>query len=95
MIDIGCDILHPIQPESMDVFNLKREFGEHLTFCGGIRTQDLLITGTPEEICCEVKRLKQELGRGGGYIMSNGITIQSDVPLNNIVAMIDEARKID
>ncbi len=93
LIDLGCDVLHPIQPEAMDVFNLKREFGQHLTFCGGMRTQDLLPRGSPEEIRNEVKRLKRELGREGGYIMSNGITVQADVPLDNLVAMIDEARK--
>ncbi len=93
LIDIGCDILHPIQPEAMDIFKLKREFGQDLTFCGGMRTQDLLPQGTPEEIRNEVKKLKTELGRGSGYIMSNGITIQADVPLDNIVAMIDEAQK--
>ena len=95
MIDIGCDILHPVQPESMNVFDVKREFGRHLTLWGGMRTQDLLAKGTPDEIMDEVKKLKQELGRGGGYIISNGITIQSDVPLENMIAMIEEARKID
>ncbi len=93
LIDIGCDILHPIQPETMDVLKLKREFGNHLTLWGGMRTQDLLVWGLPEEIRKEVKNLKRELGRGGGYIMGNGITIQADVPLDNMVAMIEEARK--
>ncbi len=92
LIDIGCDILHPIQPEAMDVFKLKREFGQYLTFSGGMRTQDLLVRGTTGEIRDEVRRLKRELGRGGGYIVGNGITIQADVPLDNIVAMIEEAR---
>ncbi|MCK4401008.1 hypothetical protein KAW08_01735 [bacterium] len=95
MIDMGCDILHPIQPEAMDISKLKREFGKDLTFCGGINTQYLLPQGTPKEIRSEVKKLKQELGSGGGYIVSNGITIQSDVPLDNIIAMIDEALKKD
>ena len=95
LIDMGCDILHPIQPEAMDILKLKHEFGQDITFCGGMRTQDLLPQGAPEEIRNEVKKLKQELGRGGGYIISNGITIQADVPLDNIIAMIDEARKKD
>lgn len=94
LIDIGCDILHPIQPEAMYVPNLKREFGQHLTFCGGIRTQDLLVRGTPVEIRNEVKKLKQELGAGGGYIISNGIPVQADVSLDNMVAIIDEARNM-
>ena len=92
MIDIGLDILHPIQPEAMDVLFLKQEFGRQLSFCGGIPTQDLLASGTPDEVRREVKRLKQAMGKGGSYILEPGITIQADVPAENIIAMIDEAR---
>ena len=92
LIDMGCDILHPVQPEAMDVFKLKREFGRHLTLCGGMRTQDLLPNAAPEEIRDEVRKLKRELGKDGGYILSNGITVQADVPLDNMAAMIDDAR---
>ena len=92
MIDIGLDILHPIQPEAMDIFFLKKEFGNHLTFCGGISTQELLVTATPEQIRKEVRRLKSNMAKGGGYILEPGITIQADIPLENIIAMIDEAR---
>lgn len=92
MIDCGLDILHPIQPEAMDVFELKQEFGAHLTLCGGIRTQDLLPRGTVQEVRHEVTKLKQEMGKGGRYILEPGITLQADVPLDNLIAMIDEAR---
>ncbi|MDP6379954.1 MAG: uroporphyrinogen decarboxylase family protein, partial [Phycisphaerae bacterium] len=95
MIDLGLDILHPIQPEAMDIYELKREFGKDLTFNGGLRTQDLLPSGTPEEVREEVRLLKREMGRGGGYILEPGIILQADVPLENIVAMIDETRKTD
>ena len=91
LIDIGLDILHPIQPEAMDILSLKKEFGGRVTFCGGLRTQDLLVTATPQQVRAEVRRLKREMGRGGGYILEPGITIQADVPAENIVAMIDEA----
>lgn len=92
LIEIGLDILHPIQPEAMDIHALKREFGHDLTFCGGLRTQDLLPRGTPDEIRREVRKLKRTMGDGGGYILEPGITVQADVPLPNIVAAIDEAR---
>jgi len=92
MIDIGLDILHPIQPEAMDIVFLKREFGKRLTFCGGIPTQTLLISGTPAQVRTEVRRLKRVMGEGGGYILEPGITIQADVPRDNLIAMIDEAR---
>lgn len=92
LIDIGLDILHPIQPEAMDILRLKRQFGSNLTFCGGVPTQTLLVGGKPEEVRVEVRRLKREMGRGGGYILEPGITLQADVPLENMVAMIEEAR---
>lgn len=95
MIDMGLDILHPIQPEAMDILFLKREFGNYLTFCGGMPTQTILRSGTPAEVREEVKRLKQQMGKGGGYILEPGITIQADVPIDNIIAMIDEARSPD
>ena len=92
MIDIGLDILHPIQPEAMDILRLKKEYGTHLTFCGGIPTQRLLASASPQEVRREVRRLKKEMGTGGGYILETGITIQADVPRENLTAMIDEAR---
>jgi uroporphyrinogen decarboxylase len=93
LIDIGLDILHPIQPETMDLSALKRDFGRRLTFCGGVRTQDLLVRATPDEIRREVRRLKRDLGTGGGYILEPGITLQADVPPANLFALIDEARQ--
>lgn len=93
LIEVGLDILHPIQPEAMDILHLKKEFGRDLTFCGGLRTQDLLPYGTPEDVRAEVRRLKAEMGRGGGYILEPGITVQADVPLENILAIIEEFRQ--
>ena len=92
LIDIGLDVLHPIQPEAMDIAELKHEFGGHLTFCGGVPTQNLLPHGTPDEVRREVRRLKEEMSRGGGYILEPGITLQADVPTENLLALIEEAR---
>jgi uroporphyrinogen decarboxylase len=93
LIDLGLDILHPIQPETMDTVQLKREFGRHLTLCGGFRTQDLLACGSPQQIRTEVRRLKREMGSDGGYILEPGITVQADVPQANLIALLDEARQ--
>jgi uroporphyrinogen decarboxylase len=94
MIELGLDILHPVQPEAMDPFALKKEFGKDLTLCGGLPTQRLLPCGTPDEVRAEVKKLKTHMGRDGGYILERGITLQADVPIENTVAMIDEARNL-
>lgn len=92
LVELGLDILHPIQPEAIDVVELKREFGRDLTFCGGVGTQSLLVKASPEEVRREVLRLKEQMGAGGGYILEPGITIQADVPLENVLAMIEAAR---
>lgn len=92
MIEIGLDILHPIQPEANDIDRLKREFGRFVTLCGGIRTQDLMTWGTPRDIRDEIRSLKKTMGQGGGYILEPGITLQGDVPIENLAAMVDEMR---
>ncbi|MEE8324266.1 MAG: uroporphyrinogen decarboxylase family protein, partial [Candidatus Humimicrobiaceae bacterium] len=94
MVDVGLDILHPIQPETMDIYQLKAEFGKDLTFQGGLGTQNFLPYATPDQVKEEVKILKDKMGKGGGYILEPGITIQGDIPLDNLIAMIEEAKKI-
>ncbi|UCB45386.1 MAG: hypothetical protein JSV25_14430 [Spirochaetota bacterium] len=89
LIDIGLDILHPIQPEAMDILKLKKEYGNDITFCGGISTQKLLPLATPDEIREEVQKTKAVMGKGGGYICDAGINILADVPLENIIAFIE------
>jgi uroporphyrinogen decarboxylase len=91
MIDLGLDILHPIQPEAMDIFELKREFGKALTFCGGMPTQRVLPNGTPGEVRETALRIKTQMSSGGGYIFEPGITLLADVPFENILALIEAA----
>jgi uroporphyrinogen decarboxylase len=91
LIDIGLDILHPIQPEAMDVFWIKKEFGRHVTLCGGLGTQEFLPKATPEQVRQQVRHLKEQLGGDGGYILEPGITLQADIPLANLVALVEEA----
>ena len=92
LIELGVDILHPIQPETMDIFMLKRNYGSNITFCGGVSTQRLLPYGKPEDVRANVKMLKEVMGKNGGYILDTGIQINPDIPIENIIALIDEAR---
>jgi hypothetical protein len=57
-------------------------------------TQKLLPSGTPAQIRAEVYRLASEMGRGGGYILEPGITLQADVPLANLVAVVEAAESV-
>lgn len=92
LMEIGLDVLHPIQPEAMDIASLKAEYGDKLAFYGGISTQQTLPSGTPDEVETEVRRTVQLMVKGGGYILAPGITLQQDVPLENILAFIRAAQ---
>ncbi|MBD3183689.1 hypothetical protein GF312_15475 [Candidatus Poribacteria bacterium] len=92
LIEIGLDVLHPIQPEAMDIFDIKRRHGDRLTLYGGISTQNTLPNGSPEEVRNEVLKIKEIMSKNSGYILAPGITLQHDIPLENIIAFIDAAK---
>ncbi|NLS79801.1 MAG: hypothetical protein GXY76_21350 [Chloroflexi bacterium] len=92
LIEIGVDVLNPVQPECMDIYRLKERYGGKLTFWGGISTQQTLPFGTPAQVRAEVREVVSRMGRGGGYITSPAQAIQSDVPIANMLALIEEAR---
>jgi uroporphyrinogen decarboxylase len=89
LIEIGLDIYNPFQPEIMDVYQLKKEYGDRLCFHGGIGIQDLLVQGTPQQVKSEVQRLIDEVGAGGGYILSPAHSVLADTPAENLAAMIE------
>lgn len=96
MIEIGIDILNPIQWRctGMDREGLKRDFGDKVVFHGGVDNQYTLPFGTPEEVRREVLDNIRILGENGGYIVAPCHNIQPVSPTENILAMyaaIDEA----
>jgi uroporphyrinogen decarboxylase len=95
-IEIGLDILNPIQPgaKGMEPGFLKKEYGRDLVFFGGIDIQDLLPYGNPEKIKNEIKKICRILGKGGGYILAPAHNIQPDTPLENILAVFEAVKEI-
>ena len=94
LVEIGVDILNPVQVAAAgmgDTVRLKREHGDRLAFCGGIDTQQVLPRGTPGEVRAEVRRRIADLAPGGGYILSAVHCIQPDVPPENVCALFEEA----
>jgi uroporphyrinogen decarboxylase len=94
IIDCGVDMLEPIQitAAGMEPAGLKRDFGKHLCFYGGVDLQRVLCRGTPQTVAEEVRRLIDILGEGGGYVLGPGHTyIQVDAPLANILSMYETA----
>jgi len=93
LIEIGLDILNPIQPRSMDPAKLKREYGDKLCFWGSIDEQYTLPFGMPAEVEKEVITRLKTLGRNGGLIIGPSHSIQLDTPLENFWAMVNTITK--
>ena len=91
LIDIGLDCFNPFQPEVMDVDALIQQYRGRLAFHGGLSTQQTLPYGTAEAVRAETRRLI-ELGKEGGYILSPAHAVEGDVPLENMLAFIEEAQ---
>ncbi len=87
LIEIGVDILNPIQPACMDPVRLKREYGDKLCFWGSLDEQHTLPFGTPEDVRREVLERLRTIGKGGGLILSPSHHVQLDTPLENFWAM--------
>lgn len=91
-IEIGVDILNPIQTAAGKMANLaelKARFGKNLVLCGAVDTQRILPFGTPAEVRQEVRRVLDILSPGGGYMLASVHTIMEEVPPENILAMVD------
>jgi len=86
LIEIGIDILNPVQPECMDVYKLYKEYGKDLTFWGTIGTQTTFPFSSPEEMKRVVIERINKIGKQGGLIIGPTHKLQPDVPWKNITA---------
>jgi uroporphyrinogen decarboxylase len=89
LIELGLDVFNPFQPEVMDPYEIKKQYGSQLSFYGGVSIQRLLPFGTPQQIRDEVKHLMDEVGHEGGFIISPSHDMPGDIPLPNLLAFID------
>jgi len=89
LIDMGVQILNPLQPEAMDVLEVKRRYGKHLCLNGGISTQLTLPRGSVSDVRREVDACLRYLGHGGGYVVGPAKPIMAGVPPANAAALID------
>ncbi len=91
LIEIGIDILNPIQPECMDPAAIKQRYGDRLSFWGTVSVQRTMPFGTPEEVRAEVQARVREVGRGGGLILAPAHVLGPETPWENIVAFFEAA----
>lgn len=94
IVGCGFDGLQSLQPTAnMDIAKLKQEYGEKLCLMGNIDINEILPFGD-EELVRKTVRETIEIGsKGSGYILSTCNILTRDIPLQNAVAMYDEAEK--
>jgi uroporphyrinogen decarboxylase len=89
LIEVGLDVLNPVQPASMDPVKLKQEYGDKLCFWGSIDEQHTLPFGSPADVQSEVLARLETLGKDGGLIIGPTHHVQLDTPMENFWAMIN------
>jgi uroporphyrinogen decarboxylase len=88
LIEIGLDVLNPIQPACMDPGEIKRMYGDRLCFWGSLDEQHTLPFGTQNDVRQEVLARLRTIGRNGGLIIGPTHHIQLDTPMENFLAMV-------
>ncbi|MBI4024237.1 MAG: hypothetical protein HY360_04595 [Verrucomicrobia bacterium] len=94
LIDIGFDVINPIQPECMDPIEIKKRWGHRVTLHGCISLQHTLPFGSVADVKREVETLVRECGRNGGLVLMPSNVIQPDAPIENIIACYHAARDL-
>ncbi|MEM9471441.1 MAG: uroporphyrinogen decarboxylase family protein [Pseudomonadota bacterium] len=96
LIDCGVDGYDSMPPKVARHSNpaaKKRQLGDEMFFYGGIDVQETLPWGTVEDVRAEVRQRIWEVGHGGGFLLSSSHRLEHDVPVENTLAMIEEARE--
>ena len=93
LIEVGVDLLNPIQPESMDPSFIKKRYGKKICLWGTVSTQQTLPFGTSEDVENEIRERIKTCGSGGGFLLAPTHNIQLDVSFENIQAFYDAIKK--
>jgi uroporphyrinogen decarboxylase len=90
LIELGLDALHPIDPNCMDIREIKLQYGRDLCLIGNV-SNELLRSGRPEEVRANVKKLLKEIAPGGGFCIGSGNSVPDWASFENFMAMREAA----
>lgn len=91
VIEIGLDVLESVQPEArgMNPYELKERWGDKIAYWGGLGSQSTIPFGSPEEIRGEVRKLREQMSKNGGYILAPAKSLQPETPVQNAAAVFE------
>jgi len=90
LIEMGLDVLHPIDPTCMDIAKIKLEWGDELCLFGNV-SNELLRSGSPAEVAQYTRKLLREVAPGGGFALGSGNSVPAWAKYENYLAMRDTA----
>lgn len=90
LIEVGLTVLNPVQPDVMDIYQVKREYGKDIAFHGGVSVQHFLPDSTAAEVRTGVRRLIAEVGAGGGFVIAPTHSLGNDIPPENLLVLLEE-----
>ena len=95
IIEVGFDIINPLQPECVNPALLKQQYGDRVTLDGGGSVQRTLPRGTPDDVRAEVDFLMTCCAYNGGFILRPSNVVGFDCPVENVAAYLEMARDYD
>jgi uroporphyrinogen decarboxylase len=93
LVEIGVDILNPMQPECMPVDDIVPRYRDRLAFWGLVGTQSTMPHGSAEDVRAVVRRCRAHVEAGARILVSPTHVLEPEVPWENIVALVDEAKR--
>ncbi|MCY2929654.1 MAG: hypothetical protein NTV86_09210 [Planctomycetota bacterium] len=92
VVEIGLDVLESVQPEAegMNPYALKRAWGDKITFWGCLGSQSTIPFSSPSALVHEIRRLRSEMSRNGGFILAPAKPLRPETPLENAIALVEE-----
>ncbi len=94
VIELGFDILHPLQPECVDFAAVYQQYGKQIVLCATMSAQRILPFATPDEVRREVRRLADVVGSDRRCILMPSNVIQPETPWKNLLVFAEEARAL-
>ena len=89
LIDLGVEMLHPLQEEAVDIAWAKETARDRMSFRGGIGVQHVLVRGGPDDVRAYVRRCAEILSPGGGWLAESGKPLRPEVPVENAAAYVE------
>ena len=93
LIEIGINVLNPIQPECLDTVKIKQKYGDRLTLHGTMSLQKTFAFGSPDDVIEEAKSRIENCGYNGGLVLAPSNVLTHDIPIENIIAFYDYVRE--